>query len=150
MMSKYEVSDLVPHSGTMSLLDRIISYGDDWLEAEVMITNESLFVCGEGVPASIGLEYMAQAIAAYSGLEEQAKTGIPKLGFLLGTRKYKCSTDYFKIGDVITLNVKREMQAENGLHVFQCILSGNEIEATARLNVFQPEDSNKFLKSIKV
>lgn len=150
MKSEYVVADLVPHSGMMSLLDRIVAYGDDWLEAEVLITDQSIFVCNKGVPAVVGLEYMAQAISAYSGLEEQAKTGKPKLGFLLGTRKYTCSTDYFKIGEVITLKVDCEMKSNNGLHVFQCILSGEKFEATARLNVFQPEDSNEFLKSMAI
>jgi len=150
-MTVFDIADLVPHSGTMSLLDRVVAYGDDWLEAEVIIKPESFFIDEEGVPASVGLEYLAQAIAAYSGVQEQVKGGKPKLGFLLGTRKYQCSTDYFKLGQILRLKVVCEMQAENGLHIFQCVLSGQDnVEATARLNVFQPDDADKFLKDMTI
>ncbi len=146
---KFNVDDLVPHSGLMSLLDRIVSYGDEWLEAEVLISQDTLFIEEQGVPALVGLEYMAQAIAAYSGLEEQLQGNKPKLGFLLGTRKYKSSADYFKLGQTLTVHVQREMKADNGLHVFQCSLSGEQLNATATINVFQPEDANKFIKDVK-
>jgi len=148
-MTNFSVDDLVPHSGLMSLLDRIVDYGDDWLEAQVDISDSSLFLEELGVPALVGLEYLAQAIAAFSGVEEQLKGDKPKLGFLLGTRKFECSTDYFKLGQTITLKVQREMKAENGLHVFQCVLSGEGLSATATINVFQPEDASKFIKEAK-
>ena len=149
-MTDFKVEDLVPHSGTMSLLDRIIGYDDDSLEAEVTITKDTLFADEKGVPAAVGLEYLAQAIAAYSGVQERTKGGEPKLGFLLGTRKYQCSNDYFELGQTLNIKVKCEMQADNGLHVFQCSLSGDNIEASASLNVFQPDDSEKFLKDMTV
>lgn len=71
------------------------------------------------------------------------------MGFLLGTRKYQCSTGYFRSGQTITLKVQREMKAENGLHVFQCVLSGEEVSAIAMINVFQPDDANKFIQEAK-
>lgn len=149
-MTNFSVDDLVPHSGLMSLLDRIVDYGDDWLEAQVDISGDSLFLEAQGIPALVGLEYLAQTIAAFSGVEEQLKGGKPKLGFLLGTRKFECSTDYFQLGQTIALKVQREMKAENGLHVFQCVLSGEGLSATATINVFQPEDVNTFIKEAKV
>jgi predicted hotdog family 3-hydroxylacyl-ACP dehydratase len=72
---EYTVAELVPHTGTMSLLTRIIDYGDDWLSAEIHITPESIFADERGVPAWIGLEYMAQAIAAYGGRQERERGG---------------------------------------------------------------------------
>ena len=146
MKSEYSVAELVPHSGKMSLLDNIIEYRDGWLRAEVCITVESTFADEQGVPAWIGLEYMAQAVGAYSGWLERLKGGPPKLGFLLGTRKYLCSTDYFAIGTTLTLTVQLEMEAANGLNVFKCDLQGEGVEASANLNVFQPDDPDKFLQ----
>ena len=148
-MTNFSVEDLVPHSGLMSLLDRIVDYGDDWLEAQVDISANTLFLEAQGIPALVGLEYLAQTIAAFSGVEEQLQGNKPKLGFLLGTRKFECSTDYFQLGQTITLKVQREMKAENGLHVFQCVLSGEGLSATATINVFQPEDANTFIKEAK-
>lgn len=146
MTHKFNVEELVPHSGNMSLLSEIIDYGDDWLHAKVKIMTDSMFVEQQGVPATVGIEYLAQAIAAYAGLQERLDGGKPKLGFLLGVRKYLCSTDYFSIGEILVLQVKLEMKADNGLSVFQCILKGDEVEASARLNVFQPDDAEQFLQ----
>jgi predicted hotdog family 3-hydroxylacyl-ACP dehydratase len=146
MKSEYSVAELVPHSGKMSLLDNIIEYRDGWLRAEVCISVDSMFADKHGVPAWIGLEYMAQAIGAYAGWQERLKGGPPKLGFLLGTRKYLCSTDYFAVGTTLTVTVQLEMEAANGLNVFQCVLQGQGVDASANLNVFQPDDPDKFLQ----
>ncbi len=150
MKPEYKVEELVPHSGRMRLIDEIVDHGEDWLHAEVRITEESMFVEAQGVPAWIGLEYLAQTVAAFAGLQERMEGEEPKLGFLVGTRKYVCSKGYFKIGRVLSLKVEKEMETEAGLSVFKCGLHGQEVEASAILNVFQPEDVNKFLRdSIK-
>lgn len=146
MKSEYSVAELVPHSGKMSLLDNIVEYRDGWLRAEVSITADSMFADKQGVPAWIGLEYMAQAVGAYAGWQERLKGGPPKLGFLLGTRKYLCTTDYFAIGTKLIVTVQLEMEAANGLNVFQCVLQGEGVDASANLNVFQPDDPGKFIQ----
>lgn len=146
MISKYQVADLVPHSGRMSLLTAITGQGEDWLSAQVVITPDSMFADAKGVPSWVGLEYLAQAIGAFAGLQERLKGDSPKLGFLLGTRKYLCSTDYFLPGDELKLKVIRNMQAENGLSAFECHLEAAGYTATASLNVFQPEDAEQFLQ----
>jgi len=146
MDTKFSVAELVPHSGNMSLLDEIVDYGENWLKASVQVSRDSMFLEEQGVPASVGIEYLAQAIAAYSGVQERKGGGKPKLGFLLGVRKYLSSTDYFPIGKTLNLYVQLEMQAENGLNVFQCELTADGLEASARLNVFQPDDAKQFLQ----
>jgi hypothetical protein len=41
------------------------------------------------------------------------------------------------------------MVAENGLHVFRGKLTALNVEATANLNVFQPDDASQFIKEAK-
>ena len=146
MKNEYQVSDLVPHTGTMSLLSEILDYGDDWLRAKVDISHDSIFVEEKGVPAVVGLEYLAQTVAAYAGLQQKSKGARPKLGFLLGARKYVSSTEYFPIGETLIIYIQLEMQAASGLGAFNCELKGGKCEATARLNVFQPDNTEKFLQ----
>jgi predicted hotdog family 3-hydroxylacyl-ACP dehydratase len=142
----YSVADMVPHSGKMSLLDNIVDYGDDWLQAEVHIEPDAMFADANGVPAWIGLEYMAQAISAWAGLQERLNGGTPKIGLLLGSRKYICSEDYFELGQTLLIKVHLEMSAENGLDIFNCELRGESIKASAVVKVFQPDDAEQFLK----
>ncbi len=146
MKQDYSVAELVPHSGKMSLLSNILDYGDDWLQAEVVISRDSMFAYALGVPAWIGLEYMAQTIAAYSGLVERLQGGKPKIGFLLGTRKYECTAERFAIGQKLRVRVQPEMLGANGLSVFNCELEGDGVSAQAVIKVFQPDDADPFLQ----
>ena len=146
MKRKYSVAELVPHSGSMSLLSKIVDYGDGWLQAEVVISRDSTFADALGVPAWIGLEYMAQAIAAYSGLEERLQGNKPRIGFLLGSRKYKCNVERFAIGQTLRVRVQTEMLGANGLNVFNCNLEGEGVSARAVVKVFQPDDADAFLQ----
>ena len=66
-MEMPDIRSLVPHSGTMVLLDRVISADENTLCAEVVIRPDSLFYADGGVGAWVGIEYMAQAIGAYAG-----------------------------------------------------------------------------------
>ena len=145
MNTDYTVEQLVPHSGKMSLLSHISEHGDNWLRAKVEISSESVFADATGVPAYVGLEYLAQAIGAFAGLRERLKGEQPKVGFLLGSRKYTCSTDYFPVGSTLDLLFEEEMQGENGLSVFNGTLTAPGISAQARLNVFQPQNAEQFL-----
>jgi len=146
MKPSFNVEDLVMHRGAMNLLDSIDDYGDDWLRAKLEVRNDAMFACEYGVPSWLGMEYLAQAIGAFEGINRRLQGSVPKLGFLVGSRKYVCNTDYFSPGMLLTLQVSREMQAENGLAVFRCELTGEGVVATADINVFQPENAEEFLK----
>ena len=116
------------------------------MDAEVGIAEDSLFADKRGVPSWVGIEYMAQAIAAYGGLLERNKGKEPKIGFLLGSRNYACDVDYFTIGKNLSIRVTRELIADNGLNVFACELDGDGLHAQAVVNVFQPDDVERFLE----
>lgn len=143
-MTNYPVDEVVPHSGTMSLLDNIVDSGDDWLIAEVLIKPDTLFVSDKGVPAWIGIEYMAQSIGAFAGTMAKNHQQSIKLGFLLGTRKYISSVSNFPLGSRLLIKVEKELQSDDGLGVFNCSINAEDILVSARLNVFQPRDADEF------
>lgn len=146
MLPSNQPEDFVPHKGNMCLLTRILDAGDDWLQAEVDIVRTSLFATDIGIPAWVGLEYLAQAVAAWSGYQARLQGGSPQIGFLVGTRRYTSSQPYFKLGSTLKLHVRQEMVAENGLHVFACELQGDQVQAGAHINVFQPDNIEAFLQ----
>lgn len=146
MQPAQAIENLVPHSGRMCLLSRLVETGEDWISAEVDILPSSTFVRSEGVPAWIGIEYMAQAVAAFSGSLQQQLNQPPKIGVLLGTRRYQCNCAFFEIGQTLTVWAQRELQAANGLHLFSCTLEGEQVKAAAKLNIFEPEQGALFLQ----
>ena len=143
----YDIADIVPHSGVMSLLDTLVNYAPDSLTASVCITEHSLFAEPRGVPAWVGIEYMAQAVAAYAGALAKDNSEPVSIGFLLGSRKYLCNQAYFPYGTTLEVKVHKEIQGDNGLGVFRCEITAQDIQATANLNVFQPNDVIEYLNN---
>ena len=145
---EFAMADLVPHAGRMRLLDTAIDGDAESLRARVEIRVDSLFFNGLGVGAWVGIEYMAQAVAAWAGWRARLAGGMPKVGFLLGSRRFECSRGQFLLGEVLVVEAHRQFQADNGLSHFECTLAiaGQQV-ASAALTVFEPDDVSQFLKA---
>lgn len=138
------IAPYVPHQRGMCLLDSILAVDAERLRAEVTPAADDLFATAQGIPGWVGLEWMAQAVAAWAGVQEIAGGGRPLVGFLLGSRRYKCSLEYFAFGDPVRVAISQDFRADNGLAAFQChILNQHEQPlASATLNVFQPDSED--------
>ena len=141
-----QVAELVPHRGTMSWLDRIISADTDGVVAEADIDTDSLFLRNGRLDVWIGIEYMAQAIAAWAGHRAQREGRSIALGFLVGTRRYDVHRQFFMPGECLRIEASCELMADNGLGMFACrILVDGDIAASANLSVFEPPEGEAFL-----
>jgi predicted hotdog family 3-hydroxylacyl-ACP dehydratase len=146
-MAYPDIRALVPHEGRMALLDRVIAADEASLCAEVAIRSDSMFCGADGVGGWVGIEYMAQAIAAQAGYKAHLRGEPIKIGFLLGSRRYECKRSAFAVGSVLRVYVECLMLADNGLGSFQCRIEDAEgIAATAVVNVFQPNSVNEILE----
>lgn len=146
---KVSVTDLLPHAGDMVLLDEIVDYNEDSVTANVIVTEDSIFYEDElkGVHASVGLEWMAQAIAAVAGIHALQNKQPIRVGFLLGTRCYKPREIIFPTGHAYIIAVNKLYHEENGLSVFECSIHENgNLIVEANLNVFAPENVDEFMK----
>ncbi|MGC0151711.1 hypothetical protein ACPRNU_04555 [Chromobacterium vaccinii] len=141
------IEHLVPHAGDMSLLDRVLFADDSSLIAEVTPKSGQLF-CRDGEIGSwVGVEYMAQAIAAWAGLQARARGEDPKVGFLLGCRRYQAIVPAFEFDTALQVRVELQFLADNGLGQFECSIdcAGKRL-ASAQLKVFEPSDTEQFIK----
>ncbi|EZP40001.1 hotdog family protein [Janthinobacterium sp. TB1-E2] len=148
-MSFPPIRELVPHSGAMVLLDRVLSADAENLCAEVAIHAGSVFydAPSAGVGSWVGIEYMAQAIAAHAGYLARLAGAPVKIGFLLGARRYEAQLPLFVDGSVLQVHVQQALQGENGLGAFECrIEMAGAVLAQATITVFQPEDAKQFLQ----
>jgi len=137
-MIDINVGDLLPHDGNMVLLDGVVDYDQESLVAEVMVRDDGLFGDGKTIPAWIGIEYMAQTVAAHGGMMCHLVGKPINLGFLLGTRRYTSNISDFTVGTQLTVKVKRLIE-DQGLGVFDCQILGDGIDISAKLNVYQPD-----------
>jgi predicted hotdog family 3-hydroxylacyl-ACP dehydratase len=143
------IDTLLPHAAPMILLDRVLEVCAEELLAEVEIRPDSLFHSGTGVGAWVGIEYMAQAIAAWAGYHARERGEEVKIGFLLGSRRYACALPEFATGMRLGVSVKLLLQAENGLGSFDCAITDLQTQqelAQASVSVFQPHDVSHYLQ----
>ena len=143
------ISELVPHRGPMLLVDQLVANVAETVRVEATIKPDQLFLTAEGLPAWVGVELMAQTVAAWSGLRQIEKKLPVQLGFLLGTRRYECTCAFFQVGTRLEIAARQELVADNGLAVFVCqIFLGDEVVATAQLNAFQPPNVDEYLRGL--
>jgi len=144
----YTVADLLPHAPPMVLLDKVLGWDQGQISTTLSIRPGIPFFVNEtGVPSYVGLEYMAQACGAYAGLEGLSFGRPVRLGFLLGTRNYHASVDWFRPGERLIVTI-HEVFRQELMGAFDCRITCNELEvASAQLNLYQPEDATSTLES---
>ncbi len=109
-------AELLPHSGRAVLIDEIVEDTDAGIVASATITAaHPFFVAGHGVPAWVGIELMAQAIAAHSGLLGRRTQRAPRRGMLLGTRRYRGHVAWFAEGLRLRIHVATTFGEEGGM-----------------------------------
>jgi predicted hotdog family 3-hydroxylacyl-ACP dehydratase len=142
----WSVAELLPHSGPMVLLDDLLGEGPGWVAAGVRIAEDSLFhEPGRGVPCWLGVEYMAQTIALFSGLAAKRAGQPVRIGLLLGTRRYEAAASHFALGSYLRVDAREEWH-DGQMGVFDCTIEEDgRTLARARLNVFLPTDAKALL-----
>jgi predicted hotdog family 3-hydroxylacyl-ACP dehydratase len=128
----------VPHRGAMSLLEQVERWDGQELVARVRVPSTGLFTVAGGVPAWVGIEYLAQAVAAWSGARARADGGTPRAGLLLGTRRYDAAVPVFPAGAPLRVVVRCEARSEQGLGLFDGrIEHDGRVLASGRLSVLE-------------
>jgi len=136
----FSLEELLPHASPMILLTRVVDFRGDALNAEVDITPDCQFARDAGVPMWVGIEYMAQAVAALAGIEARLDGRQAQVGFLLGTRKYQCAQPWFAFGTRLEVAVVRNFRDDaTGFASFDCRLAvAGEPIAESKISVIQP------------
>jgi predicted hotdog family 3-hydroxylacyl-ACP dehydratase len=143
-----DIESVLPHRDSMRLIDRVVDWQPESIVVEVDVPGHGLFNRPGGVPAWVGVEYMAQAIAAWAGCRARAEGHEPSIGFLLGTRRYTAYQPAFTPGSCLRVEAHCELMGENGLGMFACRILAGEVElAVANVSVFEPRDAMAYLES---
>lgn len=142
------IEELLTHRGNMLLIDRIIGFEAGGIQVEASVDGEAWYADAHGaMPAWIGIELMAQAIAALVGLAAREKGLPPKQGLLLGTRSFTASVPAFAGNTTLLVTASEVFQEENGLAAFDARIGlAGETVAEATLKVFEPADFKAILE----
>lgn len=127
------------------MIEHVIDHTPESLKAQLTVREFSPFVRNGRVGAWVALEYMAQAIAAFAGLNARARGEAPKVGFLIGSRHFSCTVAYLPVGTTLEISVVRQLEDDGGLGLFDGTMTGPGISANATLSVFQPKSVDQFM-----
>lgn len=141
-------AELLLHSGDMLLLDHIVSFNTESTVAEFTPRADAWYADSAGrMPVWLGMELMAQTIAAHVGLLKQAQGQAPKQGVLLGTRRYQASQASLAPDETLQITVSVAYRDDSGLGAYDCVIhyrGATIVEST--LKVYEPEDFPSFLQ----
>jgi predicted hotdog family 3-hydroxylacyl-ACP dehydratase len=143
-----DVRDVLPHRGTMLLLDAIERCSETGIETRAVARRDAWYADGDGaMPAWIGIELMAQAIAAHVGLLAMRSGGRARPGVLLGASRYETQATSFARGTRLRIEAKEVLKSEQGHGAYECtIAAGERCVAQAVVKVFQPQDFQAFIE----
>lgn len=135
-----DLIDILPHDMPLALVDELIDVHALSIHCRVTISDKNIFFNHETktIPAWVGIEFMAQSVAGWSGYHAWKKGNKSPIGFLLGSRKYKAECSEFQQGDTLDIFAEQVLE-NNGMAVFSCYIESNGQQvASSQLNVFVP------------
>ncbi|WP_296660957.1 hotdog family protein [Paraburkholderia sp.] len=142
------VLDVLPHRGTMLLLDAIERCTATEIDVRASVRSDAWYADADGaMPAWIGIELMAQAIAAQVGLCAMHAGGRARPGVLLGTNGYTAHCAAFAAGETLRIAARELLRSDEGHGAFECTIHiGERCCAQAVVKVYQPDDFQSFIQ----
>jgi len=131
----------------MLLVDRVLAWDAQHAVVAATPRADAWYAEHGAMPSLIGLELMAQAIAAHVGLVARSHGKPPKQGVLLGTRQYRAKQAHFAAGAELVITARMTFRDESGLGSYDSTITHGDAEvATARVTVYEPADFATFLR----
>jgi predicted hotdog family 3-hydroxylacyl-ACP dehydratase len=133
-------TELLPHAGRAILIDAVLEDSPTHTLAAAEITaTHPYFEPGRGVPVWVGMEMMAQAVAAHGGLLNHTHGQPPRRGMLLGTRRYAGRVPYFTPGMRLHILARLAFgEPGGGMAAFDCrIDSADTLLVEASLTIIE-------------
>lgn len=142
------IDTIIPHRGTMLLLDDVLACSETSLTALATVRADAWYADAQGaMPAWIGIELMAQAIAAHVGLLSMRGGTPARPGVLLGTRRYTALLAAFACGAPLRITVDELLRSEEGHGAYGCTIEQDGVPcAEATVKVYQPHDFQNFIE----
>lgn len=145
MTAALRLEDLLPHRPPMIMLAELISVDVPKVASAVLDTSPGcIFYDPElkGVPACAALEYMAQTMALVVGAERRRRGALPKVGFVLGTRRMEVKIATFESGKRYVANAKC-IYDDGEFASFDCSITDPDgaTVAAALFTAYQPPEN---------
>jgi predicted hotdog family 3-hydroxylacyl-ACP dehydratase len=116
------IREILPHEGRAVLLDAVLEHGPRHTVCSADAARAATFAQADGtIPAWVGLEFLAQGVAAHAGLEARLRGEAPSLGLFLGSRSVRLHADALEPGRALRVHVEHRL-GQYGPSSFACWL----------------------------
>lgn len=141
------IKNLIPHSGEMILVTRVLDFGDDFIIVQSDLKKHCVFAENNIFQTYKCLEIMAQSLGVLRGIAKNSDGN--RLGFLLGARKFNIFVPQIALPCSLTTKAHLQMQDSNGLGIYQASAHLGEILlCSANITILNP--SNEFLEKMEL
>lgn len=142
------IEELLPQQGIMRLLDCVHAWEPDSIVASATCDPSAWYADDVGgMPSWLGIELMAQAIAAHVNLLSRQQGNSIRRGVLIGTRGYCADPTRLSRDTRLTVRANVVFRDDSGLGAYDCsIESGTDTIAQATIKVFEPDDFEQFVR----
>jgi predicted hotdog family 3-hydroxylacyl-ACP dehydratase len=131
----------------MLLVERVVAWDAQHAVVAATPKADAWYSDNGAMPSWIGIELMAQAIAAHVGLVARSHGKPPKAGVLLGARQYRASQPCFAAGAELIVSARMTYRDATGLGAYDSTIALDDtVVATANVTVYEPPDFAAFLK----
>ena len=137
-IGKSQIRELIPHSGTMCLLDEVIEWDDQTIVCATRTHLDPMNPLRRGGRLSVihALEYGAQAAAVHGGLRARAAGTVAPPGYLAAVRDVEFHSEQLdKIESALEVRAER-LFGEAVNTVYECkVLADHKLLARGRVTI---------------
>lgn len=133
-----ELCSLIPHSGTMCLLDEVLEWDEDSVVCQSRSHQraDNPLRCDNGISSLQAIEYGAQAMAVHGGLLARERGGEGKPGYLAALKKIDLKVDWIDgYEEPLTVKASRLMGDDAAMVYEFTVSAGEELLASGRTTV---------------
>lgn len=134
--------EIIPHRGSMLLLDTLVTAKDGCGTAETTLDETCLTADENGVIAPLTLvELVAQTYAAVKGWDLTESGHDFSIGYLVGVQKFSCDQPA-RVGELLTINVETYGEFNSFAIIEGTVLQGETVLATAKIKLWIPPEED--------
>lgn len=134
------IAELVPHAPPMILIDRMLDWEPGFARCELTVRDEAPFVSGGRIHSVVGIETMAQTVAACLGYEAYTGGEGVRVGVIIGCRRMDIERAWVPVGTRLIIEARR-VRGNEMLSHFDCrVLDGESVVATSLLSLYHASE----------
>ena len=145
MLDHEAICSLIPHAGTMCLLDSVVSWDENKITclSESHLHSDNPLQNDNKLSAVMLIEYGAQAMAVHGGLKAKEQATVLAGGYLAALRNIVLAeTDISKIEGPLRIEAQ-QLIAQGGSMIYEfsvCIDANDDILASGRATVIEMQN----------